>query len=294
MKLAFRVLVALATLSAAFVVAPAALADDPVTITCPAAISVEADQLGAAFVTPGSATASSTVPGAVTITGPAAGIYPLGTTIVAYTATDSAGNSASCATSITVVDTTAPTIVCPAPVTVEATQPFAAFVVVGPATASDIAGPVTVSPAISTVFPLGTTSVTFTATDASGNSSSCSTSVTVVDTTPPTIACPQNTTVVAGPGGTAVVTYSASATDIAGPVTISFSPASGSTFAVGTTTVTATATDASGLQSSCSFTVTVAPLLPTTAEECRNGGWTTFGIFKNQGECISFATSRGK
>jgi len=115
MKLAFRVLVAVATLSAAFVVAPAALADDPVTITCPAAISVEADQLGAAFVTPGSATASSTVPGAVTITGPAAGIYPLGTTIVAYTATDSAGNSASCATSITVVDTTAPTIVCPAP-----------------------------------------------------------------------------------------------------------------------------------------------------------------------------------
>jgi large repetitive protein len=271
---------------------PAAFADDSVTITCPDPITVEATELGGALVVPGTATASSTVPGPVTIVGPATAVYPLGTTIVVYTATDSAGNQASCSTSITVIDTTAPTIICPAAITAEATQPFAAFVVVPPATASDIAGPVTVSGPSSGVFPLGTTAVTFTATDASGNSSSCTTFVTVVDTTPPTITCPSNITVVAGAGGTAVVTYSAVASDIAGPVTISYSPASGSTFAVGTTPVVATATDASGLTTQCGFTVTVTPFVPTTSDECRNGGWMAFGIFKNQGECISFVTGR--
>ena len=34
--------------------------------------------------------------------------------------------------------------------------------------------------------------------------------------------------------------------------------------------------------------------LPTSTEECKNGGWKTFGVFKNQGDCVSFVATRGK
>jgi hypothetical protein len=56
------------------------------------------------------------------------------------------------------------------------------------------------------------------------------------------------------------VSYSASAADLVdGTVTPSCAPASGSVFAVGSTTVTCTARDTRGNQSSGSFTVTVTP-----------------------------------
>ena len=34
--------------------------------------------------------------------------------------------------------------------------------------------------------------------------------------------------------------------------------------------------------------------LPTSADQCKNGGWKTFGVFKNQGDCVSFVASKGK
>src|SRR5204863_9343349 len=49
-------------------------------------------------------------------------------------------------------------------------------------------------------FPVGVTAVTSTARDSSGNSSSCSFTVTVLDTQPPQITCPANFTVDAAPG----------------------------------------------------------------------------------------------
>jgi hypothetical protein len=37
------------------------------------------------------------------------------------------------------------------------------------------------------------------------------------------------------------------------------------------------------------------PRLPTTKDQCKNGGWRTFGsTFKNQGDCVSFVASTGK
>ncbi|MBI1942481.1 MAG: hypothetical protein HYS35_02350 [Betaproteobacteria bacterium] len=36
------------------------------------------------------------------------------------------------------------------------------------------------------------------------------------------------------------------------------------------------------------------PTLPTTKEQCFNGGWQTFGVFKNQGDCVSFVASKEK
>ena len=34
--------------------------------------------------------------------------------------------------------------------------------------------------------------------------------------------------------------------------------------------------------------------LPTSVDECKNGGWKTFGVFKNQGDCVSFVATKGK
>ena len=34
--------------------------------------------------------------------------------------------------------------------------------------------------------------------------------------------------------------------------------------------------------------------LPTSIDECKNGGWKTFGVFKNQGDCLSFVATKGK
>jgi fibronectin type 3 domain-containing protein len=82
------------------------------------------------------------------------------------------------------------------------------------------------------------------------------------DTTPPVITVPADMTVPAtGPSG-AVVTYTATATDdVDGALTPSCAPASGSTFPVGTTTVTCTATDSHANSASKTFTVTVTPLV---------------------------------
>jgi hypothetical protein len=35
-------------------------------------------------------------------------------------------------------------------------------------------------------------------------------------------------------------------------------------------------------------------LLPTTKQECKNGGWRSFGVFKNQGDCVSFVATNGR
>jgi hypothetical protein len=42
------------------------------------------------------------------------------------------------------------------------------------------------------------------------------------------------------------------------------------------------------------FTVIDAHRLPTSKDQCKNGGWRTYGVFKNQGDCVSFVATRGK
>ena len=75
------------------------------------------------------------------------------------------------------------------------------------------------------------------------------------------IACPSNITVAATSSAGAVVNYpSPTLSGTCANVTIETSLRSGSTFPIGTTTVTATARDGSGVRGTCSFTVTVTPL----------------------------------
>jgi hypothetical protein len=153
-----------------------------------------------------------------------------------------------------------PTIKCPDDI-IQNTDPGQCSAVVNfSVTATDDCGsPTIVSvPPSGSTFPKGTTTVNATATDNSGHSVSCSFTVTVIDNEAPHINCPGNITLNTDPGlCSAVVSYTVTATDNCGAVTIVTTPPSGSTFPKGVTTVNSTATDGSGNVSSCSFTVTV-------------------------------------
>jgi hypothetical protein len=205
--------------------------------------------------------ATDIVSGSVTtVNTPASGsLFPLGMTTVTATATDAAGNAASRTFTITVRDTTAPVISVPnpGPLTHEAGAPF-----VDPgATATDaVAGVVAVtsSTAVNGLVP-GSYVLTYDFTDAALNAAAQVTvTVNVVDTVGPVITVPANLVVEAtGPGG-AVANFSTTATDlISGAAVTTNTPASGSLFGIGITTVTATAMDALGNPASATFTVTV-------------------------------------
>jgi hypothetical protein len=40
--------------------------------------------------------------------------------------------------------------------------------------------------------------------------------------------------------------------------------------------------------------VEVAPAMPTSKDQCKNNGWQSFGVFKNQGDCVSWIATHGK
>jgi len=126
---------------------------------------------------------------------------------------------------------------------------------------------VTQSPAPGTVVGLGSYAVHIEANDGSsnndgaGNTSTKDITFTVVDTTPPTFTfVPGNITAYTGPGATTCDTVvdpgQATATDNCGTATVTRSP-SGNTFSVGTTTVTWTATDGAGNNTTATQTITV-------------------------------------
>jgi len=238
----------------------------PPTVTVPADVSVTTTSSGGAVVTYPDATASDIVDGSLTPTcSPASGsTFPTGTTTVTCTATDAHGNtgSGSFTVTVTVVDTTPPVLTLPSDITVTTESGSGAAVTYSATATDNLDGAITPScnPASGSTFPVGTTTVTCTATDSHSNSTSGTFNVTVnlVDTTPPVITVPADFTVTTGNPGGAVVTYSTSAVDaLDGPITPACSPASGTTFSLGATTVTCTATDAHSNTASKSFNVTV-------------------------------------
>jgi hypothetical protein len=40
--------------------------------------------------------------------------------------------------------------------------------------------------------------------------------------------------------------------------------------------------------------VTDSRPLPTSLDQCKSGGWRQYGVFKNQGDCVSFVVTGGK
>jgi hypothetical protein len=234
----------------------------PPALSLPPNQTAEATGPGGASVTY-TATATDAQDGPLTPTcAPASGaLFPLGIMQVNCSVTDSLGLSASGSFTVTVVDTTPPSLNLPGGITAEATGPAGATVSYT-ATATDLVdGPVPVNctPASGSTFALDTTTpVTCTAADSSGNTSTGSFTVTVADTTPPSLKLPSDITAQAtGPAG-AAVSYTATATDLVdGSVPVSCTPASGSSFPVGTTTVSCSAADAHGNTTTGSFKVTV-------------------------------------
>jgi hypothetical protein len=237
----------------------------PPTISAPPDVTTSPDPgLTTATVNPGTPTVSDNVPGA-TYAGarsdgrPLSAPYPTGTTTITWTATDTAGNTATATQHVTVHDTEPPTITAPADITVP-TDPGlpTAHVTAGSPTASDNSGSVSVSGArsdglqLTAPFPLGTTTITWTATDAAGNTATATQHVTVRDTEPPTITAPTDVTSPTDPGlATAhVATGSPTVHDNAGAVSVTSSRSDGhllaDPFPLDTTTITWTATDAAG------------------------------------------------
>ena len=107
-------------------------------------------------------------------------------------------------------------------------------------------------------YSLGTNTVMLIVTDCHGASNTCTATVTVVDTTPPSLSCPSNQTFNAtGPSGAIVNYTAATASDNCGSVSPIYSKNAGTLFSIGDTTVNVTATDAATNAASCSFTVHV-------------------------------------
>ncbi len=147
----------------------------------------------------------------------------------------------------------------PADITVTATSPAGAVVFYTCTASGGFNPPPTllVNPPSGSTFPIGTTTVTATASDAFGDTATGSFTVTV-NTPPIQLTVPADITVTATSPAGAVVFYTVSASGgFDPPPTLLVNPPSGSTFPIGTTTVTATASDAFGDTATGSFTVTV-------------------------------------
>ncbi|WNG39962.1 HYR domain-containing protein [Archangium violaceum] len=231
----------------------------PLAITCPATVEAEATSAEGAPVSYPPATAVGTPPLSVTYSQGSETGFPLGNTSVTATATDGTGLTRSCDFTVTVRDTTAPTLVCPEALTVDATSPQGATVTYAPAVADDAVSTVTLdySQASGSHFDVGATTVSVSATDAAGNTARCSFPVTVHLPPAPRVSCPAALEAEATSADGALVSYPPATASGTEPLSVTYSQGSGTGFSLGTTSVTATVTDGLGRTSACAFTVTV-------------------------------------
>ena len=176
----------------------------PPSITCPANMTVTCAS-GVPAPNTGSVTSTDNCNGAATITfdGDAissqicANSYTIART---YRATDECGNTATCNQLITVIDQSAPSITCPANVSVSCTGLVPA-VNTASVTASDNCGGIASVTFVGDVISgqvcanQYTITRTYRASDACGNSATCSQLIVVNDVTAPSITCPVNVTV---------------------------------------------------------------------------------------------------
>ena len=228
------------------------------TITAPAALTVSTNTGCTAtsvnFGTP--VTSDNCTVASVVNNAPAA--LPLGNTTVTWTVTDAAGNTATATQIVTVVDNTNPTITAPANVTVNANSACAAFnVALGTPVTADNCSVASVVNNAPSVFSLGSTTVTWTVTDGSGNTATTTQTVTVVDNANPTIVAPAAITVNTNTACTAtgvVLATPVTADNCTVASVVNNAPVA---FPLGNTTVTWTVTDAAGHTATATQLVTV-------------------------------------
>ncbi|MFA6950763.1 MAG: HYR domain-containing protein, partial [Lentimicrobiaceae bacterium] len=249
--------------------------EDP-TIICPQHITIAADQgVCEAFINVPQPVVSDNceireVTNTFNHTDDATGVYPVGTTVVWWTVVDMNGNSANCFMNVTVVDEQDPTIICPDDITVN-TDPGVceAQVNVPLPEVDDNCGINTLVNSFngtgdaSGIYPVGTTTVTWTVTDLSNNTATCTMIITVVDNELPTIICPeaiaQNTDL--GVCGANITMPQPEVADNCGVESVvndfNGTPDASGFYPVGTTTVVWTVTDIHGNTATCTTTVTI-------------------------------------
>jgi hypothetical protein len=254
-------------------------------VTCPANKTVNAPA-GQCDVTvnPGTATATDqcagvTVAGARADGGPLNGSYHVGDTTIVWTATDAAGNTSSCEQIVTVKDTTAPTISCPPNIN-QGNDPGTCSATLDPGTATgsdgcgieSVKGTRSDGEPLDAPYPVGTTTITWVATDQSDNTATCSQTVTINDTESPTVTAPADSSDSADANCQAPVpdyVSGSTASDNCTP-TVTQSPTAGTMVGIGSHAVTVTATDAAGHSASDTvvFTVndTTAPTVTAPAD----------------------------
>lgn len=242
--------------------------DPPVFTSCPADMTVFADascQGTATWDEPiVSDDASTIIPTTTAFPGSQ---FPLGANVVIYTATDAEGASAICSFTVTVIDVTSPTLECPSNMTiatcgaingidpmyyVDNCSGFPAIVLTH--TISGASTGFSVGSASGTVFNNGVSLVTYTATDAAGNTASCSFVLTVLqDSVTADISgdhhlCSGESTTLTASGG---VFYLWNTSETSASIVVS-PPA--------TTTYTVIVTNVNGCTASASVTVEVHPM----------------------------------
>ena len=238
--------------------------------------------------------------GATVNTSPATGInnvktesFNVGITTVTYTITDVNGLTNTCSFTVWIKNLNAPQFSVDCSTATDVAANAAAGICEAPVT---VPGPTINNPCnevytitndspyktsdtnASGTYPVGTTTFTWTITDASGNVFTCTQNVVVTDTQAPTLTCPANVEDLITNGGCDLVS-----SNIGDPVyndncgiesltwemtgaTVNTSPATGinnvktESFNVGVTTVTYTITDVNALTNTCSFTVWIKNL----------------------------------
>lgn len=228
--------------------------------------------------------------------------FSLGTTTVTVTATDADGNNRTVSFDVTVTDVIAPTISnVPANITV-ANDAGSCDAIVNytlPTVSDNCTGAtISASQASGSVFPLGTTTVTFTATDAAGNTTNASFDITVEDQEAPVFTTVPPSDTVGQCGQIYTFTMPSGTDNCTGLLLVRQTAGlpSGSVFPPGATTNTFEISDPAGNSSTTSFTIVVVPQgqpeLPNLIEACVNDAavnitlgqtivWTGNGIVNN-------------
>jgi gliding motility-associated-like protein len=195
------------------------------------------------------------------VTNDAPAIFPIGTTTVTWTVTDGSGNTTTATQLVTVVDQTAPTVFAPANVTVSSNNFCEATGVdLGTPNATDnCTNNLTITNNAPATYPLGTTTVTWTVTDAAGNITTVDQTVTVIDETAPVVLL-ASTSVILDANGNATIAFEDldnGSFDNCGIASVVISQSEFDCSNVGNNLLSVTITDNSGNQTTAQVLITV-------------------------------------
>ena len=203
---------------------------------------------------------------------PSGTAFPLGITAVTY---QLMGTSVTCNFVVTIRDITKPTLVCPPNITVSASQDSCGAIVTWPD--ADVSDDCDASmnavsdPPSGTFFNAGNSLVTFTASDDSNNTGTCTFGITVNENVPPVLQnCPASLTIdlPATKCDTAVTWTPPTATDNCAVASLQSTVAPGSVFSPGIELVEYKATDISGNTAICAFEIEVRDTLAPEISDC--------------------------